>query len=48
MRGFFHAPDGMTVGEASAMALNSKEHIFLFQRAKPMLTRYDEHGTYVE
>jgi len=48
MPGFFHAPVGMTVGEASGMALNSKEHIFLFQRAKPMLIEYDEHGTYVE
>jgi DNA-binding beta-propeller fold protein YncE len=44
---FFHAQDGMTVGEASGVALNSKGHIFLFQRARPMLTEYDEHGTYV-
>ena len=47
MPDFFHAPDGMTVGEASGVALNSKGHIFLFQRAKPMLIEYDEHGTYV-
>lgn len=44
---FFHAPDGMTVGEASGVALNSKQHIFLFQRATPMLSEYDEHGVYV-
>jgi streptogramin lyase len=44
---FFHAPDGMTVGEASGVALNSKGHIFLFQRAKPMLTEYEEPGTYL-
>jgi hypothetical protein len=44
---FFHTPDGMTGGEASGVALNSNGHIFLFQRAKPMLTEYDEHGTYL-
>ena len=44
---FFHQPDGMTVGEASGVALNSKGHIFLFQRATPMLSEYDEHGTYL-
>jgi DNA-binding beta-propeller fold protein YncE len=44
---FFNAPAGVTVGEASAVALNSKQHIFLFQRATPMLSEYDEHGSYV-
>ena len=44
---FFHQPDGMTMGEASGVALNSKGHIFLFQRATPMLSEYDEHGTYL-
>ncbi|MEQ1473035.1 MAG: peptidyl-alpha-hydroxyglycine alpha-amidating lyase family protein [Candidatus Acidiferrum sp.] len=44
---FFHIPDGMTVGEASGVALNSQGHIFLFQRVKPMLTEYDEHGTFL-
>jgi hypothetical protein len=44
---FFHAPAGMTVGEASGVALNSKGHIFLFQRVTPMLSEYDEHGTYL-
>jgi DNA-binding beta-propeller fold protein YncE len=44
---FFHAPVGITVGEASGVALNSKGHIFLFQRATPMLSEYDEHGTYL-
>jgi hypothetical protein len=32
---FFHAHDGMNVGEASGVALNSQGHIFLFQRASP-------------
>jgi DNA-binding beta-propeller fold protein YncE len=44
---FFHLQDGTNLGEASAVALNSKGHIFLFQRAKPMLTEYDESGTYL-
>jgi DNA-binding beta-propeller fold protein YncE len=44
---FFHSPEGMSNGEASGVALNSKSHIFLFQRAKPMLNEYDEHGDYV-
>jgi len=35
------------VGEASGIALNSKGHIFLFQRAKPILTEYDEHGKFL-
>ena len=47
MPDFFHMPAGMTVGETSGVALDSKGHIFLFQRVKPMLTEYDAHGTYV-
>jgi sugar lactone lactonase YvrE len=37
----------MGVGEASAVALSSKGHIFLFQRAEPMLAEYDENGSYL-
>jgi DNA-binding beta-propeller fold protein YncE len=44
---FFHPTEGMPVGEASGVALNSKGHIFLFQRVKPMLSEYDERGIYV-
>ncbi len=44
---FFHFPADMVAGEASGIALNSKGHIFLFQRTKPMLAEYDEHGNYV-
>ena len=47
MPDFFHFPEYMTPGEASAVALNSKGHIFLFQRTKHMLTEFDEHGTFV-
>jgi streptogramin lyase len=43
---FFHGSSG-TVGEAAGVALNSKGHIFLFQRATPMLAEYDAHGKYV-
>ena len=44
---FFKAPEGIAVGEASGIALNSKGHIYLFQRAKPMLSEYDESGHYL-
>jgi DNA-binding beta-propeller fold protein YncE len=44
---FFHLSEGMKVGEASGIALDSKGHVFLFQRADPMLAEYDEHGSYV-
>jgi len=45
--GFFHPDDGMRIAEASGVALNSKGHIFLFQRGKPMLTEYDENGAFL-
>src|ERR1035438_722206 len=44
---FFKFPKDMIAGEASAVAVNSKGHIFLFQRTKPMLTEYDEKGNFV-
>ena len=44
---FFHAQDGINVGEASGVALNSQGHIFLFQRAQPMLAEYDERGIFL-
>jgi len=44
---FFETPPGAAAGEASGVAVNSKGHIFLFQRAKPMLTEYDEHGKFI-
>jgi len=45
---FFKFPKGMTAGEASAVAVNSTGHIFLFQRTKPMLAEYDEEGNFVQ
>jgi DNA-binding beta-propeller fold protein YncE len=47
MPDFFHTPDGAIAGEASGVALNSKGHIFLFQRTNPMLAEYDERGNYL-
>jgi DNA-binding beta-propeller fold protein YncE len=44
---FFELPPSAGFGEASGVALNSKGHIFLFQRAKPMLAEYDERGKFV-
>jgi len=44
---FFQTPPGAATGEASGIALNSKGHIFLFQRASPMLTEYDQHGKFI-
>jgi DNA-binding beta-propeller fold protein YncE len=45
---FFKLPKGMVAGEASGVAVNSKRHIFLFQRTKPMLAEYDEKGNFVQ
>ena len=45
---FFKFPKAMVPGEASAVAVNSKGHIFLFQRTKPMLAEYDEKGNFVQ
>ena len=45
---FFKFPKGMIPGEASAVAVNSKGHIFLFQRTKPMLAEYDGKGNFIQ
>ena len=45
---FFKFPKSMIAGEASAVAVNSKGHIFLFQRTKPMLSEYDEKGNFIQ
>jgi DNA-binding beta-propeller fold protein YncE len=45
---FFKFPKDMIAGEASAVAVNAKGHIFLFQRTKPMLAEYDEKGNFVQ
>jgi len=44
---FFEVPANWVEGEASGVALNSKGHIFLFQRTRPMLSEFDENGRYV-
>ena len=45
---FFKFPKGWVAGEASAVAVNSKGHIFLFHRTKPMLAEYDAEGNFVQ
>jgi len=46
--GFFKFPKNMIPGEAAGVAVNSKGHIYLFQRTKPMLTEYDDKGNFVQ
>ena len=46
--GFFKFPAGAVPGEAAGVAVNSKGHIYLFQRTKPMLAEYDEAGNFVQ
>lgn len=45
---FFKFPKGMVPGETSAVAINSKGHIYLFRRTKPMLTEYDAQGNFIQ
>ena len=45
--GFFEFPPNWVEGEAAGVALNSKGHIFLFQRTRPMLSEFDEKGHYL-
>jgi hypothetical protein len=45
---FFKFPKGMVAGEAAGVAINSKGHIFLFQRTRPMLAEYDEKGNFIQ
>ncbi len=44
---FFQFPPNWIEGEAAGVAVNSKGHIFLFQRSKPNLSEFDESGRYV-
>ena len=44
---FFQFPPSWVEGEAAGVAVNSKGHIFLFQRTKPMLSEFDESGRYI-
>jgi 6-bladed beta-propeller len=44
---FFTSHGHLGAGEASGVALDSKGHIYLFQRAEPMLAEYDAGGTYM-
>ena len=44
---FFQLPPNWVEGEAAGVAVNSKGHIFLFQRTRPMLSEFDENGRYL-
>jgi DNA-binding beta-propeller fold protein YncE len=44
---FFGFPSPQIFGEPSGVALNSRGHIFLFQRVKPMLAEFDERGKFL-
>ena len=44
---FFASHGHLGAGEASGIALDSKGHIYLFQRAEPMLAEYDAEGNYM-
>ncbi|MEO6750771.1 MAG: peptidyl-alpha-hydroxyglycine alpha-amidating lyase family protein [Opitutus sp.] len=44
---FFQFPTGTEAGESSGVALNSKGHIFLFRRAKPMLCEFTAEGKFI-
>jgi len=45
---FFKLPPDWVEGEASGVDINSKGHIFLFRRAKPMLSEFDAQGNFVK
>jgi DNA-binding beta-propeller fold protein YncE len=45
---FFKWPKDTIAGEASAVAVNSKGHVYLFQRTKPMLAEYDAQGNFLQ
>lgn len=45
--GFFKLPPGINFGEVAGVAVNSENHIFVFQRTKPMLVEFDREGKFV-
>jgi DNA-binding beta-propeller fold protein YncE len=44
---FFQVPPTWNPGEASGVAVDSKGHIWLFQRASPRLSEFDGHGKFL-
>lgn len=44
---FFKVPRGVHFIEASGVALDSRDHVFVFHRASPMLMEFDQHGNFV-
>jgi sugar lactone lactonase YvrE len=47
VEGFFQLPPTWNQGEASGVAVDSKGHIWLFQRNSPMLSEFDERGKFL-
>lgn len=45
---FFQDTNHLFAGEASGVAVNSKGHIYLFQRVEPMLAEYDQNGRFIK
>jgi len=43
----FKLPQGINFGACSGVALNSKGHIFVFNRGKHVLMEFDGHGNYI-
>ncbi len=44
---FFQLPNEWHFGEVSGVAIDSQRHIFVFQRAAPMLSEFDTNGKFV-
>ena len=44
---FFQLPPNWVEGEAAGVAVDSKGHVFLFQRTRPMLSEFDAEGHYL-
>lgn len=47
VEGTLQLPANWTPGEASGVAVNSKGHVFLFKRTKPMLSEFDAQGRFI-
>ncbi len=44
---FFQLPNEWHFGEVSGVAIDSHRHIFVFQRAAPMLSEFDANGKFL-
>lgn len=44
---FFKLPEGKSFGEAVGLAINSKQHVFVFHRGPGSLMEFDENGNFI-